>query len=119
MRGRWKIIATDLNKLADNAINYTSSEGRLSVRRRIDGCRAVIEVEDTGIGIPKQHQARVLERFDRMHKARSRELGGTGLSLSIVKNWVQVFGGTVEVSSELVRGSKFAVRLPAVSGLSG
>ena len=108
-------LLTVLNNLVDNAIKYTPSGGRVSLRWRIGGRRVVIEVEDSGIGIPKQHQVRIFERFYRVDKARSRELGGTGLGLSIVKHWVQVFGGSVEVASELGRGSTFAVRLPAVS----
>jgi two-component system phosphate regulon sensor histidine kinase PhoR len=105
-------LLTVLNNLVDNAIKYTASGGRVTVRWRPDERRAVIEVEDTGIGIPKQHQSRVFERFFRVDKARSRELGGTGLGLSIVKHWVQVFGGTVEVISELGRGTKFVIRVP-------
>ena len=105
-------LLTVLNNLVDNAIKYTASGGRVTVRWRPDERRVVIEVEDTGIGIPKQHQSRVFERFFRVDKARSRELGGTGLGLSIVKHWVQVFGGTVEVISELGRGSKFVIRTP-------
>ncbi len=108
-------LLTVLNNLVNNAIKYTPAGGRVSVRWRIEGRRAVIEVEDTGIGIPKAHQVRVFERFYRVDKARSRELGGTGLGLSIVKHWVQVFGGTVEVASELGRGTTFSVRLPAAS----
>lgn len=111
-------LLTVLNNLVDNAIKYTPSGGRVVLRWRIDGRRVVIEVEDTGLGIPKQHQARIFERFYRVDKARSRELGGTGLGLSIVKHWVQVFGGSVEVASELGRGSTFFVRLPVVSGSS-
>lgn len=109
-------LLTVLNNLVDNAIKYTPSGGRVSLRWRIDGRRVVIEVEDSGIGIPKQHQARIFERFYRVDKARSRELGGTGLGLSIVKHWVQVFAGSVEVTSDLGRGSTFAIRLPMVSG---
>ncbi len=109
-------LLTVLNNLVDNAIKYTPAGGRVSLRWRIDGRRVVIEVEDTGIGIPKQHQARIFERFYRVDKARSRELGGTGLGLSIVKHWTQVFGGSVDVASELGRGSTFSVRLPLVSG---
>ncbi len=109
-------LLTVLNNLVDNAIKYTPSGGRVSLRWRIDGRRVLIEVEDSGIGIPKQHQARIFERFYRVDKARSRELGGTGLGLSIVKHWVQVFGGSVEVASDLGRGSTFAIRLPVVSG---
>jgi two-component system phosphate regulon sensor histidine kinase PhoR len=105
-------LLTVLNNLVDNAVKYTAAGGKVSVRWRPDERRALIEVEDTGIGIPKQHQSRVFERFFRVDKARSRELGGTGLGLSIVKHWVQVFGGSVEVVSELGRGSKFVIRIP-------
>jgi len=108
-------LLTVLNNLLDNAIKYTPSGGSVSIRWHVEGRRTVLEVEDTGIGIPKQHQSRVFERFFRVDKARSRELGGTGLGLAIVKHWVQVFGGTVEVASELGRGSLFTIRLPTVS----
>lgn len=108
-------LLTVLNNLVDNAVKYTPAGGRVTVRWRAEGRRVCLEVADTGIGIPKQHQARVFERFFRVDKARSRELGGTGLGLSIVKHWVQVFGGSVEVTSDLGRGSTFAVRLPTVS----
>ncbi|TXT22698.1 MAG: two-component system OmpR family phosphate regulon sensor histidine kinase PhoR, partial [Planctomycetota bacterium] len=111
-------LLTVLNNLVDNAIKYTPAGGRVVVRWRLDGRRAVIEVQDTGIGIPKQHQARVFERFFRVDKARSRELGGTGLGLSIVKHWAQVFGGSADVASEVGRGSTLSVRLPAVSPLA-
>lgn len=108
-------LLTVLNNLVDNAIKYTPSGGRVTVRWRLEGRRAVVEVQDTGIGISKLHQARVFERFYRVDKARSRELGGTGLGLSIVKHWAQVFGGSVDVTSDVGRGSTFAVRLPAVN----
>lgn len=109
-------LLTVLNNLVDNAVKYTPANGRVVVRWRMEARRAVIEVQDTGIGIPKLHQARVFERFYRVDKARSREVGGTGLGLSIVKHWVQVFGGSVEVASDTGRGSKFTLRLPLVSG---
>lgn len=111
-------LLTVFNNLVDNAIKYTPSGGRVCLKWRLDGRRAVIEVEDTGIGIPKQHQARIFERFYRVDKARSREMGGTGLGLSIVKHWVQVFGGSVEVASDLGRGTKFTIRLPVVGGVN-
>ena len=112
-------LRTVLGNLIDNAIKYTPSGGRVVVRWHIDGRRAVLEIEDTGIGIPQQHQSRIFERFFRVDKARSRELGGTGLGLSIVKHWVQVFGGSVEVSSELGRGSIFTLRIPIALGERG
>jgi signal transduction histidine kinase len=71
-----------------------------------------IAVTDTGVGISKEHQARVFERFYRVDRARSRALGGTGLGLSIVKHLVQAFDGRVELESEQGRGSQFIVWLP-------
>ena len=73
---------------------------------------ALIEVEDTGIGIALKDQSRVFERFYRVDKARSREMGGTGLGLSIVKHLVQAFGGSVGLESQPKKGSVFQVRLP-------
>jgi two-component system phosphate regulon sensor histidine kinase PhoR len=69
-------------------------------------------VEDTGVGIAREHQQRIFERFYRVDKARSRELGGTGLGLSIVKHLAQVFLGNVSVSSQVGKGSTFTVSLP-------
>jgi two-component system phosphate regulon sensor histidine kinase PhoR len=105
-------LRTILDNLLDNAIKYTPDGGRVTVRWRAEGSMAVIEVEDTGIGIALHDQPRIFERFYRVDKARSRDLGGTGLGLSIVKHLVQAFGGTVSVSSALGRGSTFTVRLP-------
>ncbi|MGQ0633071.1 MAG: ATP-binding protein [Planctomycetaceae bacterium] len=100
-----------LDNLVDNAIKYTNEGGVVTIRWRLqdDGC--VLEVEDTGIGIPQSHQARIFERFYRVDKARSRELGGTGLGLAIVKHLVQALGGAVNVSSRLGKGSVFSVQL--------
>ena len=101
-----------LENLIDNAIKYTSENGEITVRFRRDGSSAVLEVQDTGIGIAEQDQLRIFERFYRADKARSRDLGGTGLGLSIVKHLTHAFGGSVGLESELGKGSKFTVRLP-------
>jgi two-component system phosphate regulon sensor histidine kinase PhoR len=100
-----------LDNLLDNAIKYTNSGGQVSVRWKTEGRSALIEVEDTGIGIPQSHLARIFERFYRVDKARSREVGGTGLGLSIVKHMVQAIGGNITVTSRLGKGSLFAVRM--------
>jgi len=105
-------LHTILSNLVDNAVKYTPTGGRVSLRWRAEGKNAVIAVEDTGPGIAEEHQGRIFERFYRVDKARSRELGGTGLGLSIVKHLVHVFGGTVEVRSQPGHGSTFTVRLP-------
>jgi two-component system phosphate regulon sensor histidine kinase PhoR len=100
-----------LDNLIDNAVKYTNSGGTVTVRWKVEGDRCRIEVEDTGIGIPQAHLARIFERFYRVDRARSRELGGTGLGLSIVKHLVQILGGTVSVSSRLGKGTTFTVDL--------
>ena len=77
-----------------------------------DGERAVVEVRDTGIGIPPEAVPRLFERFYRVDKGRAREEGGTGLGLAIVKHVAQSHGGQVEVESRPGQGSTFRVRLP-------
>jgi two-component system phosphate regulon sensor histidine kinase PhoR len=104
-------VDTILDNLVDNAIKYTLPGGRVLLRWRCEGMMALLEVEDSGIGIASEDQQRIFERFYRVDKARSRELGGTGLGLAIVKHLAQAFGGEARVSSELGRGSTFQVRL--------
>jgi two-component system phosphate regulon sensor histidine kinase PhoR len=100
------------DNLIDNAIKYTPAQGRVRVRMRLQGETVVIDVADTGIGIPRDEQSRVFERFYRVDKARSRELGGTGLGLSIVKHLVNSLGGTIKLESRVGVGSTFTVQLP-------
>ncbi|MFW6125251.1 MAG: sensor histidine kinase, partial [Pirellulales bacterium] len=101
-----------LDNLVDNAIKYTPQRGAVTVRWRAEDAEAVIEVQDTGVGIPRKQLQRVFERFYRVDRARSRDLGGTGLGLSIVKHLAQAHGGSVSATSQLGRGSTFSVRLP-------
>jgi two-component system phosphate regulon sensor histidine kinase PhoR len=105
-------VQTILSNLVDNAIKYTSSGGRVSVGASEQDSFVALEVADTGVGIPEQHLERVFERFYRVDKARSSELGSTGLGLSIVKHLTQAFGGNVSVISQAGRGSTFRVELP-------
>ncbi|HVW02421.1 MAG TPA: ATP-binding protein [Planctomycetaceae bacterium] len=101
-----------LDNLLDNAIKYSNPTGSITLRsRRLDG-DGILEVQDTGIGIPQAQLPRIFERFYRVDRHRSREIGGTGLGLSIVKHLVQAMGGSVSVDSRLHEGSTFAVRLP-------
>jgi two-component system phosphate regulon sensor histidine kinase PhoR len=101
-----------LLNLLDNAIKYNRPEGRITLRLSRSGDDAVLEVSDTGIGIPPESIPRLFERFYRVDKGRAREEGGTGLGLAIVKHVAQAHGGQVEVESRLGRGSTFRVRLP-------
>lgn len=105
-------VKTILNNLISNALHYTGPGGTVTTQVSQDELNTTLEVADTGIGIPADQQARVFERFYRVDKARSRDLGGTGLGLSIVKHLSQAFGGNVELTSQVGKGSVFRVELP-------
>jgi two-component system, OmpR family, phosphate regulon sensor histidine kinase PhoR len=96
----------------DNALKYTPEGGRVCVRAVATDGRVVVEVSDTGPGIPAEDLDRIFERFYRVDKGRSREVGGTGLGLSIVKHLAQRMGATVGVESVVGKGSVFRVSLP-------
>lgn len=100
-----------VDNLVSNAVKYTPSGGRVDVRLTTENGSAVLEVADTGIGIPPEEQSRVFERFYRVDKARSRQLGGTGLGLSIVKHVALAHGGSVSLKSASGRGSTFRVQV--------
>ncbi len=100
-----------VDNLIDNAIAYTE-HGTVEVRLFLEGQTAVLEVIDTGIGIPPADQDRIFERFYRVDTMRSRETGGTGLGLSLVRHAVQRGDGAIELESVLGEGSTFRVRLP-------
>jgi len=104
-----------VRNLVDNAIRYTRPGGRVDVSLSGQGEEVVLSVADTGVGIPTRELPRIFERFYRVDRARSRETGGTGLGLSIVKHVIENHGGTVNVTSELGRGTCFEVRLPAAT----
>jgi signal transduction histidine kinase len=82
------------------------------VRVRSDGPGVVMEVQDTGVGLLLEDQARVFERFYRADKSRGTDRGGTGLGLAIVKHIIENRGGTVAVTSRIGQGSAFSVHLP-------
>jgi two-component system phosphate regulon sensor histidine kinase PhoR len=104
-----------LINLVENAIKYTPEGGRISVRARAEEERVILEVSDTGPGIPRQHLDRIFERFYRVDKGRARAQGGTGLGLSIVRHLVSRMGGEVSVSSTVGAGSTFRVSLAAAT----
>ncbi|KPK73650.1 hypothetical protein AMJ87_01140 [candidate division WOR_3 bacterium SM23_60] len=97
--------------LIDNAIKYTE-KGEISLTAEPHDTSAKIRLKDTGVGIPEQHLTRIFERFYVVDKSRSRKMGGTGLGLSIVKHIVQAHNGTIEVSSEVNKGTTFTIILP-------
>jgi two-component system, OmpR family, sensor histidine kinase SenX3 len=105
-----------VRNLVDNAIRYTRPGGRVDVRLWSEGGDVVLTVADTGVGIPTRDLDRIFERFYRVDRARSRETGGTGLGLSIVRHVIENHGGSIDVRSELGRGTTVDVRLPVAVG---
>jgi len=100
--------------LLENAIKYTpSGRVRLSARRAGPGSEEIqIAVSDSGPGIPSEHLPHIFDRFYRVDRARSRELGGAGLGLAIAKQLVEAHGGRIEVESEIGQGTQFTFTLP-------
>ena len=106
-------LRSAFSNLAGNAVRYTPAGGRIDLSWRVrDGCGEFV-VADTGIGIAAQHLPRLTERFYRVDRSRSRETGGTGLGLAIVKHVLTRHQATLEIESELGRGSRFTARFPA------
>jgi signal transduction histidine kinase len=114
VRGSARDLSLLVRNLIDNAVRYTREGGTVEVSVGDGDGDVTVAVQDDGIGIPTKDLPRVFERFFRVDRARSRGTGGTGLGLSIVKHVAENHGGTVEVRSELGRGSVFTVTLPVM-----
>ena len=115
MRGNEELLIRLMWNVADNAIKYTPAGGRVTMSLEKSGDNAVITVEDTGLGIPVDDIPKIFNRFYRVAKSRSRELGGSGLGLAICKWIVELHGGFIRVHSEVKKGSRFIIRLPLLS----
>jgi two-component system sensor histidine kinase VicK len=103
-----------ITNLVSNSIKYTPDGGEINVYIGSIAGRAYLKVIDTGIGITEKDLSRIFERFYRVDKARSREMGGTGLGLSIVKEIVDGNGGTIEIKSEVEKGTEVIIIFEAV-----
>ena len=101
-----------LQNLVDNAVQYSSEDGRVEIETKSRDGEVVISVRDDGVGIPKAHRARIFERFYRADPARSRAVGGTGLGLTIARHTAEGLGGRLTVSSRPGQGSVFSLALP-------
>jgi two-component system phosphate regulon sensor histidine kinase PhoR len=106
--------------LIDNAIKYTPDGGVIGVSAELGGTNfdaaneVVVQIKDTGIGIPLESQSRVFERFYRVDKGRARKMGGTGLGLAITKHILLCHNGRIWLESELGQGTVFYFALPIV-----
>jgi signal transduction histidine kinase len=102
--------------LVDNATKYGPHGGTVTLASSVRSGELHVSVEDRGPGIPDGELPRIFERFYRLDKARSRQLGGTGLGLPIAKTTVEAHGGHIEAVSRLGKGTKMTLRLPLLSG---
>lgn len=102
-----------MDNLIGNALKFTPTQGTITVRLRGEADRVILEVADTGIGIPETQLERIFERFYQVDGSTKRRYGGTGLGLALVKEIVEAHDGQVSVKSVLGEGSTFRVTLPA------
>ena len=103
-----------ISNLVENAIKYNHDEGWVHVSLNADHKYFYVKVSDSGIGIPKEDQDHIFERFYRVDKSHSREIGGTGLGLAITRNAVIMHRGSIKVYSEPEEGTTFTVRIPLI-----
>ncbi|UHR02561.1 ATP-binding protein [Peptoniphilus sp. GNH] len=103
----WELFSN----LIINAIKYNKEDGKLDINISEEESSYLIEISDTGIGIPKDDLARIFERFYRVDKSRTRKVGGTGLGLSIVKHILQNIDGKIKISSDLGQGTSIELKL--------
>lgn len=104
-----QLLSGIVYNLVDNAIKYNHRNGKVYVEMTESSDEVMVSVKDTGIGIPKEDQGRIFERFYRVDKSHSKEVGGTGLGLSIVKHAAKVHDARIEVDSEAGRGTEFRI----------
>ena len=101
-----------LFNLVENGIKYNRPGGALKLTLSREAQNAIINISDTGVGIPEESLAHIFERFYRVDKARSRSTGGSGLGLSIVRNLIERNNGQIRVTSKLGEGTEFTITFP-------
>lgn len=107
--GNPALLNSVIYNLCDNAITYNREKGEVTVSVKPQKGTIVLEVNDTGIGIPKEEQERIFERFYRVDKSRSKKVGGTGLGLSIVKHALELHNAKISVQSKLGQGTNMTI----------
>ena len=111
LEGNKEMLEEVVYNLCDNAIRYNNEGGKVDVTVKPVKGKIYLCVEDNGIGISKEHQERIFERFYRVDKSRSKSTGGTGLGLAIVKHIIQQHGAHMELTSEKGKGAKIEIEV--------
>jgi signal transduction histidine kinase len=114
VRADYEQLRHVLRNLIHNAIKFNKEEGEIIIEAREKKSMVEVHVSDTGIGIPKDKQEEIFERFYQADSSLTRRYGGTGMGLAIAKEIVEAHGGRIWVESELGRGSRFCFTIPLV-----
>ena len=112
VQGVSHILYEMVYNLVDNGVRYTNAGGYVRVVLTEEEKAIRLSVEDNGIGIPKEEQARIFERFYRVDKSHSRKTGGTGLGLSLTRNAILLHRGSIKLYSKEKEGTTFTIRVP-------
>ena len=117
VKGNTNLLYRALYNLVENAIRYNNEEGSVNITLETRGQEGVVIIADTGVGIAPEQRELVFEPFYRVNKSRSREFGGAGIGLSLVKTILKRHGASITVSENNPQGSVFTIRIPLVDSI--
>ena len=117
VKGNTNLLYRALYNLIENAIRYNNEEGSVSITLETKGQEGVVIIADTGVGIAPEQRELIFEPFYRVNKSRSREFGGAGIGLSLVKTILKRHGASITVSENNPQGSVFTIRIPLVDAV--
>lgn len=117
VKGNTNLLYRALYNLVENAIRYNHKEGSVNIALETEGQECLVTIADTGVGIAPEQRELVFEPFYRVNKSRSREFGGAGIGLSLVKTILKRHGASITVSENNPQGSVFTIRIPLVDAV--
>ena len=117
VKGNTNLLYRALYNLVENAIRYNNEEGSVNIALEIEDQECLVTIADTGVGIAPEQRELVFEPFYRVNKSRSREFGGAGIGLSLVKTILKRHGASITVSENNPQGSVFTIRIPLVDAI--
>jgi signal transduction histidine kinase len=112
IKGQRALLERMFSNLIDNAVRYTKGRGKIELSLYKEGQTGIFIISDTGIGIPEDSIPYIFDRFYVVEKSRSKERGGVGLGLSIIKRVADIHGAVIKVWSEMNKGTEFEIRFP-------